>query len=37
MSHGSWLNMYICNMGVDIGNGEINVGPKTGHYSAACR
>ncbi|MGA9102706.1 MCE family protein [Aeromicrobium sp.] len=37
MSHGTWLNMYICNMGVDVGNGEINVGSKTGPYSEACR
>jgi len=37
MSHGTWLNMYICNMGVDIGKGELNVGSKTGPYSEACR
>jgi phospholipid/cholesterol/gamma-HCH transport system substrate-binding protein len=37
MSHGSWLNMYICNMGVDVGKGDVNVGPKTGRYSEACR
>jgi phospholipid/cholesterol/gamma-HCH transport system substrate-binding protein len=36
MSHGSWLNMYICNMGVDVGNGEIPVGP-TGRHSEACQ
>jgi len=36
MSHGSWLNMYICNMGVDVGNGEIPVGPP-GRHSEACR
>ncbi len=36
MSHGSWLNMYICNMGVEIGTSEINIGPKN-RYSVACR
>ena len=36
MSHGSWLNMYICNMGVDVGNGDINVGPRNGSHSRAC-
>jgi phospholipid/cholesterol/gamma-HCH transport system substrate-binding protein len=37
MSHGTWLNMHICNMGVDVGKVSINVGSKTGPYSAACR
>ena len=37
MSHGTWLNMYICNMGVDIGNGDVNVGPRNGAYSKACK
>ena len=36
LSHGTWLNMYICNMGVDVGNGDVNVGPRNGSYSAAC-
>ncbi|MGH3475188.1 MAG: MCE family protein [Aeromicrobium sp.] len=36
MSHGSWLNMYICTMGVDVGNGEIPV-PPPGRHSEACR
>jgi phospholipid/cholesterol/gamma-HCH transport system substrate-binding protein len=36
MSHGSWLNMYICTMGVDVGNGEIAV-PPPGRHSEACR
>jgi len=36
MSHGTWLNMHICNMGVDIGQGDINVGPRSGSYSKAC-
>jgi phospholipid/cholesterol/gamma-HCH transport system substrate-binding protein len=36
MSHGSWLNMYICNMGVEIGESEVDIGPKD-HYSEACR
>jgi len=37
MSHGTWLNMYICNMAVVVSDNEINVGPTTGHYSEACR
>ncbi len=36
LSHGTWLNMYICNMGVDVGNGDVNVGPRNGSHSAAC-
>ena len=36
LSHGTWLNMYICNMGVDVGKGDVNVGPRNGAYSAAC-
>ncbi len=36
MSHGTWLNMYICNMGVDVGNGDVNVGGRNGPYSEAC-
>ena len=36
MSHGSWLNMYICTMGVDVGNGEIPV-PPPGRHSEVCR
>jgi phospholipid/cholesterol/gamma-HCH transport system substrate-binding protein len=37
MSHGTWLNMYICNMSVVLKDHEVGIGPKTGHYSAACR
>ena len=36
MSHGSWLNMYICTMGVDVGSGEVPVGP-TGRHSEVCK
>jgi phospholipid/cholesterol/gamma-HCH transport system substrate-binding protein len=37
MSHGTWLNMYICNMAVVLKGQEANVGPTSGHYSEACR
>lgn len=37
MSHGTWLNMYICNMAVVVNDQETNVGPTSGHYSEACR
>jgi phospholipid/cholesterol/gamma-HCH transport system substrate-binding protein len=37
MSYGTWLNMYICNMGVDLAGSKINVGSTLGPYSAACR
>ncbi len=36
MSHGSWLNMYICNAAVDVNGKPLNLGPKSGHYSPAC-
>ncbi|MCW2749241.1 MAG: hypothetical protein JWR83_351 [Aeromicrobium sp.] len=36
-SYGTWLNMYICNMGVDLAGSAINVGSTLGPYSAACR
>ncbi|MEH3033448.1 MAG: MlaD family protein [Aeromicrobium erythreum] len=37
MSYGTWLNMYICNMGVEVGGTLVNVGPKDGPYSEVCR
>jgi phospholipid/cholesterol/gamma-HCH transport system substrate-binding protein len=37
MSHGTWLNMYICNMAVVLEDHEVNIGPTSGHYSEACR
>ena len=37
MSYGTWLNMYICNMGIEVGGNLVNLGPKDGPYSKACR
>ncbi|MEO6472712.1 MAG: MCE family protein, partial [Aeromicrobium sp.] len=37
MSHGSWLNIYICNIGLDLGGSNINFGSPDGPYSAVCR
>ena len=37
MSHGTWLNMYICNMAVVLQGQETNIGPTSGRYSEACR
>ena len=37
MSHGTWLNMYICNMAVVANDQETNVGSADGPYSEACR
>jgi phospholipid/cholesterol/gamma-HCH transport system substrate-binding protein len=37
MSYGTWLNMYICNMGIDLLGNSVNVGSTQGPYSAACR
>jgi len=37
MSHGTWLNMYICNMAVVLYDQEANIGPTSGRYSEACR
>jgi phospholipid/cholesterol/gamma-HCH transport system substrate-binding protein len=36
MSHGTWLNMYICNAAVDANGKPLTLGPASGHYSAAC-
>lgn len=35
-SSGTWLHMYICNMGVDVGTGNPNIGPTSGTYSPGC-
>lgn len=35
-SSGTWLHMYICNMAVEVGSGEVNIGPANGPYSAGC-
>lgn len=37
MSYGSWLNMYICNLGVEVGGQLVNVGSPDGPYSEVCR
>ncbi len=37
MSHGSWLNLYICNMSIKLGDATINLGPTSGSYSEVCR
>lgn len=37
MSYGTWLNMYICNLGIEVGSQLINVGPTDGPYSEVCR
>jgi phospholipid/cholesterol/gamma-HCH transport system substrate-binding protein len=36
MSYGTWLNMYICNMSVVVGDTDTTIGPASGHYSEAC-
>jgi phospholipid/cholesterol/gamma-HCH transport system substrate-binding protein len=36
MSHGTWLNMYMCTWAVVLQDNEIDVGP-TGRHSEACR
>jgi phospholipid/cholesterol/gamma-HCH transport system substrate-binding protein len=33
---GAWLNIYICNMEIDLGAGEIPVGIPNGKHSAGC-
>lgn len=38
MSYGTWLNMYICNLGVEVTDDLlINVGGTSGPYSQVCR
>ena len=37
MSYGTWLNMYICNMGIDLAHNSVNLGSTHGPYSPACR
>ncbi|WP_374999818.1 MCE family protein [Aeromicrobium sp. CTD01-1L150] len=38
MSYGTWLNMYICNLGVEVSDDLlINVGGTSGPYSQVCR
>lgn len=37
MSYGTWLNMYICNLGVEVGGELVNVGSTDGPYSEVCR
>jgi phospholipid/cholesterol/gamma-HCH transport system substrate-binding protein len=36
MSHGSWLNMYMCTWAFAVKGNELKVGPQ-GSHSAACR
>lgn len=35
-SSGAWLNIYICNMSIDLGVGEIPIGNPNGPHSEAC-
>jgi phospholipid/cholesterol/gamma-HCH transport system substrate-binding protein len=35
-SSGAWLNIYICNLEIDLGAGEIPVGIPNGKHSEAC-
>ncbi len=37
MSYGTWLNMYICNLGIEVDGNLVNVGSPDGPYSAVCR
>lgn len=37
MSHGTWLNIYACNMAIELGTTTINVGGADGPYSEVCR
>lgn len=37
LSHGSWLNIYLCNLAIELGSTPINLGPANGPYSAVCR
>lgn len=37
MSYGTWLNLYICNMGVDLAGNPVNFGSTQGPYSEVCR
>lgn len=37
MSHGSWLNIYLCNVAVGLAGVEVNLGGKAGPYSEVCR
>lgn len=37
MSHGSFLNLYICNLGLELGGTLFNLGPQSGSYSEVCR
>lgn len=36
MSHGTWLNMYMCTWAVVLDDGEVDIGP-TDRHSEACR
>jgi len=35
-SSGAWLNIFICNMEIDLGAGEIPIGIPNGKHSEAC-
>ena len=35
-SSGAWLSIYICNLEIDLGAGEIPIGNPNGTYSKAC-
>lgn len=37
MSYGTWLNMYICNLGIEVDGKLVNVGSPDGPYSQVCR
>lgn len=35
-SSGAWLSIFICNMGIDVGAGEVPIGRPDGPHSEAC-
>ncbi len=37
MSHGSWLNIYMCSMAIELGGSIIHLGGANGPYSKVCR
>ncbi|MDQ3155204.1 MAG: MCE family protein [Actinomycetota bacterium] len=37
MSHGTWLNIYMCNIAVGLGSTKVNLGGADGPYSPVCR
>ncbi len=37
MSHGTWLNIYMCGLALDLGGTPIPVGSADGPFSQVCR